>query len=151
MASINTGRVVAGGLVAGVVANILDMTWNFTVLKDDMMTVAQKAGMDPQTAASFSAALPWIGVDLVMGLIIVWTYAAMRPRFGPGPKTALLAGLVPFLSASAVVFGFTTMGIMPMAAFVRGTIAAAVTMAAASLAGAYVYSEPQERAATRAA
>ena len=75
------------------------------------------------------AAVPWILVDFVLGLVVVWTYVAIRPRFGPGPKTALLAALVSFVSSTAVVSGFTSMGLMTQAAFVRGTLLAAVSMA----------------------
>ena len=48
MASINTGRVVIGGLLAGVVMNACDMFWNLVVLKDDMIVVAGKLGMGLQ-------------------------------------------------------------------------------------------------------
>jgi hypothetical protein len=141
MSSINTGRVVIGGLLAGVVMNACDMFWNFVVLKDDMVTISQRLGMDPAAATSFSAAVPWIVVDFVIGLALVWNYAGFRPRFGPGPRTALLAAVAPWLVTSAVVFGFSTMGLMPIGAFVKGTLAAAVTTALGSVVGAWVYKE----------
>src|SRR4029453_18469102 len=100
MASIDTGRVVMGGLLAGVVMNACDMFWNMVVLKDDMIGVAQRLGLDPAAAMSFSAAVPWILVDFVIGLAVVWNYAAIRPRFGAGPKTAILAALAPWLVAT---------------------------------------------------
>ena len=141
MASINTGRVVIGGLLAGVVLNALDMFWNGVVLKDDMMGISQRLGMDPAAAMSFSAAVPWIVVDFIIGLVVVWTYAAIRPRFGAGVRTALLAGVVPLVASSAVVYGFAAMGLMPMSAYVRGTLAAVVTMSLGSIAGAWAYKE----------
>lgn len=141
MASINTGRVVIGGLLAGVVMNALDMLWNGVVLKDDMMAISQRLGMDPAAATSFSTAVPWIVVDFVLGLAVVWTYAAIRPRFGAGVRTAVLAGLVLWLVSSAVVFGFTSMGLMPMSAFVKGSLAALVTASLGSIAGAWAYQE----------
>ena len=141
MSSINTGRVVIGGLLAGVVMNACDMLWNLVVLKDDMVAMSQRLGMDPAAATSFSAAVPWIVVDFIIGLALVWNYAGFRPRFGPGPKTALLAAVAPWLVTSAVVFGFTSMGLMPMAAFVKGTLAAAVTTILGSIVGAWAYSE----------
>lgn len=141
MASINTGRVVIGGLLAGVVMNALDMFWNLVVLKDDMIAIAERLGMDAATATSFSAGVPWIGVDFVLGMVVVWTYAAIRSRFGPGVRTAILAGVVPWLAASAVVFGFSSMGLMPLDAFVKGTLAALVTVTLGSIAGAWLYTE----------
>lgn len=141
MASINTGRVVIGGLLAGVVMNALDMFWNLVVLKDDMIAIAERLGMDAATATSFSAGVPWIVVDFVLGMVVVWTYAAIRSRFGPGVRTAILAGVVPWLAASAVVFGFSSMGLMPLDAFVKGTLAALVTVTLGSIAGAWLYTE----------
>ena len=141
MAAINTNRVVVGGLLAGVVMNALDMFWNLVVLRDDMMAIAQRLGMDAQTAMSFSTGVPWIIVDFVIGLVVVWNYAAVRPRFGPGPRTAVVAAIAPYVAATAVVFGFTTMGLMPMSAFFKGSVASLVTTIVGSLAGAWGYSE----------
>jgi hypothetical protein len=141
MASINTGRVVVGGLVGGVVANACDMLWNMTVMKDDMTAMAQRFGMDPAAMQSMSAAAPWIAIDFVFGILVVWTYAAMRPRFGPGPKTALIAGITLYLAVTAVLYGFTSMGMMTMGAFGRGSATALVTTILGSLAGAAVYKE----------
>jgi len=141
MAAINTTRVVVGGLLAGVVMNVLDMFWNLVVLRDDMIGIAQRLGMDAQTATSFSTGLPWIIVDFVIGLAVVWNYAAVRPRFGPGAPTAILAAVAPWVFATAVVFGFTSMGLMPMSAFVKGTLASIVTTILGSLAGAWAYRE----------
>jgi hypothetical protein len=141
MASINTGRVILGGLVGGVVATACDFVWNNYVLKDDMMDMAKRFGMDPAAMTSLSAATLWILIDFVFGFVIVWTYAAMRPRLGPGPKTAIAAGLVPYITVTAVLYGFTTMGMMPMGAFVRGSAAALVTTMLGSLAGAFFYKE----------
>ncbi len=141
MASINTGRVLLGGLVGGVVANACDFVFNNYVLKDDMTELVKRFGMDPAAMASLSAAAPWIIVDFVFGFVIIWTYAAMRPRLGPGPKTAILAGLVPYICVTAVIYGFTSMGMMSMGSFMRGSAAALVTTILGSLAGAYFYQE----------
>jgi hypothetical protein len=141
MAGINTGRVVAAGLVAGVVANACDMVWNGFVLKDDMMAMSQRLGVSAADASSFAAAVPWIVVDFVLGLVVVFTYAAIRPRFGAGPRTAVIAGLILFVGTTAVVFGFTSMGLMPAATFVRGSAASLVTTIFASLAGGAAYKE----------
>jgi hypothetical protein len=141
MASINYGRVVVGGLVGGVVANVIDMVSNMTFLKDDMAAMAQKFGMDPVAMQSMSAAVPWIIIDFVFGIVVIFTYAAMRPRFGAGPKTAMIAAFTLFVAVSAVLYGFTAMGMMSMGAYVRGTIEALVSTQLGALAGAAVYKE----------
>jgi hypothetical protein len=141
MASINTGRVIVGGLVGGVVANACDFLWNMTVMKDDMTAMAQKFGTDPAAMQSMAGAAPWIVIDFVFGILVVFAYAAMRPRFGPGPKTALIAGVTLYLAVTAVLYGFTSMGMMTTGAFCRGSATAFVSVILGSLAGAAVYKE----------
>jgi hypothetical protein len=146
--AINTGRVVAGGLVAGVVANAIDFVNNTYVLGADMQAWAASHNIDPATLTSGAVAGTWVAVDFIYGLLIVFTYAAIRPRFGPGVTTAIVAGLVVFLAPTIVLFGFTQMGMLTMPMFVKGTIGAIVATLAAAVAGAAVYKE--EGAATPA-
>ncbi len=80
-------------------------------------------------------------MDFVLGLVIVWTYAAMRPRLGPGPRTAILAGLVPFVSVTAVLCGFASMGVFTQAMLVKSSVFALISVVAGSVAGAWVYKE----------
>ena len=141
MASINLGRVVAGGLVAGVVANAIDFVTNTYILASDIAAFAPTRNLDPAVMQSGPVAAAWIAVDFIFGLLLVWTYAAMRPRFGAGPKTAVLAGLVPYVAVTLVLFGFTQMGFFSMPLFVKGSLCAIVSTLAASLAGAAVYKE----------
>jgi hypothetical protein len=141
MASINVGRVMAGGLVAGLVANAIDFVTNSYVLASDMAAWAPTRNLDPAAMNSGPVAVTWIVVDFIMGLLLVSTYAAMRPRFGAGPKTAMLAGLALWIAVTIVLFGFTQMGVFSMALFVKGSIAALINTLAASVAGAAVYKE----------
>ena len=146
--AINTGRVVAGGLVAGVVANAIDFVNNTYVLGADMQAWAASHNIDQATLTSGTVAGSWAAVDFIYGLLIVFTYAAMRPRFGAGVRTAIIAGLVVFLAPTIVLFGFTQMGMLTMPMFVKGAIGAIVSSLAAAVAGAAVYKE--EGAATPA-
>jgi hypothetical protein len=140
--AINTGKVITGGLLAGLVFNVFDMIWNFTLLASDGMEMVNRLGLDPALLTDFSNAIPWIVIDFVLGFVFVWTYAAMRPRFGPGPKTAILAGMVPYIAVSAVLFGFTSMGVFTMSMFIKSSVLAAISVVAGSLAGAWAYTEP---------
>ncbi len=148
MASINLGRVVAGGLVAGVVANAIDFVTNTYVLASDIAAWAPTRNLDPAAMNSGPVAATWIVVDFVFGLLLVSTYAAMRPRLGAGPKTAILAGLALWVAVTIVLFGFTQMGVFSMALFVKGSIAALINTLAASVAGAAVYKEEGTAAGT---
>jgi len=146
MASINTGKVIVGGLVAAVVANVIDFVTNMYVLGPDYVALAKAHNMDAAAFNSPAVAVTWVAVDFVFGFLLVWSYAAMRPRFGAGATTAILAALPLFLAPTAVIFGFTMMGMFTMAMFVKGTIGAVVSTFAAALAGAAVYSEAPARA-----
>lgn len=139
MAKINTGRVIAGGLLAGVVLNI--QSWVVGAILMPYWQELAKAGFlsMPGRAAIWSNL-----ADFIAGLLIAWLYAAIRPRFGPGPRTALIAGLAGW----ALVWGYTTIGqlVWMPCIWQKG----AVTMAAGGLIGAlaaawlagWVYVEP---------
>jgi hypothetical protein len=140
MAGINTGKVLTGGLLAGLLLNVGDFGINY-FLGADMAANLTRLHLDPAKMTDFSAAVPWIVIDFLMGLLAIFTYAAMRPRFGPGPKTALIAGGVLFLGVTFILFGFQTIGFFPMDGFVKNTVCEAVNVAIASVVGAWAYKE----------
>ncbi|HJS73658.1 MAG TPA: hypothetical protein VJ921_05180 [Vicinamibacteria bacterium] len=94
MGKINTGRVILGGLVAGLAMNASEAFLHAGVLGADGAKLVEdwkRLGLEMDVRPSL---LFWlIGITFVLGILAVWTYAAIRPRFGPGPKTALCAGL----------------------------------------------------------
>jgi hypothetical protein len=49
--------------------------------------------------------------------------------------------MIPFLSITLILGGFTSMGLFTTAMFIKGTIAAVVNTAVGSVAGAWVYTE----------
>lgn len=141
MSKINTPRLILGGLVAGLVANVLDVVANGMVMFEDMDLARQRLGIDTATWESLASMVTWIAVDVLLGFLIVFIYVAIRPRFGPGPQTAVIAGLVPYVAVTAVMVGFSQMGIFTPDVMVKAAILSLVTMLAASLAGARVYQE----------
>ena len=139
MSRINIGRVILGGIVAGIVANAGDFVINTYLIPDDMTQLAQRLGLDKAQVDGSMAT--WIVVDFAWGLLLAFTYAAIRPRFGPGPATACVAGLILFLGVTAVLIGFLAMGIFAQDAFMRSAGLSLVVTLAASVAGAAVYKE----------
>src|SRR3989442_5904802 len=88
MGKINMQKVLVGGLIAGVFLNIVDYVQFGVVLKDQMAAAMQALGKPAMT----NAQIPWFVVlDFVLGIFLVWLYAAVRPRFGAGPATAAKA------------------------------------------------------------
>lgn len=139
MGGMNLVRVLLGGIVAGVVANAGDFVINTYLLAEDMSRMATRLGLD-QSALDASMTT-WIVVDFLYGILIVFAYAAMRPRFGAGPKTAVIAGLTVFLAATVVLAGFQAIGIFAPDTFVKNAVLSLVVTVAASLAGGAVYKE----------
>ena len=139
MSGINIGRVLIGGIVAGVVANAGDYLVNQVILVDDGTQLVQRLNLDQAQVQASSTT--WIIVDFIYGILLVFAYAAMRPRFGPGPRTAVISGLTLYLAITAVLAGFMSMGMFVEDAFLRSAGLQLVIALAASIAGAAVYRE----------
>jgi hypothetical protein len=141
MPGINAGKVVAGGLLAGLVFNLLDFANNALFLQSDFEANAQRLGLDPALAASTTGIATWVIIDFILGVLAVFTYAAMRPRFGPGPRTAIYAGLVIWLAPTLVLFGLAQGGLMTMPVLMKASALSLVTVIVGSVVGAWAYKE----------
>lgn len=141
MSAVNTGKVLVGGLLAGLVYNAFDLVTGMVLMGDEFRANAQRLGLDPAAMESGSAMAVWITIDFLLGLLVVWTYAAIRPRFGPGPKTAILAALVPYIAISLMMFGLTHGGIMTMSIWMKMTAISLISMSVGAVLGAWAYHE----------
>src|SRR3989442_9724785 len=90
MGKINGGRVVLGGLLAGLVLNVIDWVVYGKVLAADFNAALQALGKGPMTG---SMIIWFVIFDFLFGIFLVWVYAAIRPRFGARPRAAVLAGV----------------------------------------------------------
>ena len=90
--AMNTQKIIVGGLAAGVVLNIIDWLGYGVILADRMKAELEafKPGLSEVMSGGRSIAMAVV-TDFVIGILLVWTYAAIRPRFGPGPSTAAAA------------------------------------------------------------
>lgn len=140
MGKINLGRVILGGIVAGIVADVLGY------LVDGVWLAARWAdGMKALGHANFSSN-QWVWfnlVGLVSGIVLIWIYAAIRPRFGAGVKTAVCAGLAVWVVGSLLPnlsfmwFG----GLFSHHLTAYTTFGGLVETVAAAIAGASLYKE----------
>jgi len=99
MGTIRWGRVVSGGLLAGLVMNASEAALHGGMLQDDGMQLLQGYGLSTQPAPWQLPAL--IAMTFALGIASVWLYAAIRPRYGAGPWTAVCAGLAVWFFAHA--------------------------------------------------
>ena len=140
MGKINWPSVVLCGLLTGLVLNVIDGVFYGVVLKDDIaaaMTSINRAG-----AAEGSAMVWYIVCDFLLGIYLLWLYAAIRPRYGAGPRTAVITGV-----AMWVLFGVIHwISEKPLALFPTNVYAIALAVGlveffVATAAGARFYKE----------
>lgn len=86
MGKINWGRIFLCGILTGGIWYLLALVvFIFVLGRTDFAAAVEAAGRP-----AFPA-MPFI-LHLVGGIWTIWLYAAIRPRYGPGPKTAAVAG-----------------------------------------------------------
>ena len=140
--AINASRVVVGGLAAGVVANIVGFV-TFGMLLAQRLD-AEAADVAPALrgrAMTSQAIAANVVTSFALGFLLVWLYAAMRPRFGPGVKTAVYAALAVGVCAIASHLEWMIAGLMTPATYLLATLAGLVQLLAAALVGAMLYKE----------
>lgn len=150
MSQINVGGVVKGGLAAGVVMTISEFVLNVPVAGDQMNAEFAARNLPPVSNNQIGV---FVVLTFALALLTVWLYAAIRPRLGAGPKTAITAGLVVWacsylnISITLAVLGFSSMSLA-----VLTIVWTLIEMILASSVGAYLYKEeaPVPRTATRA-
>ena len=139
VASINTRGVVVGGLVAGLIINISEYILNEPVLGSDVAAAMTAHNLPP---IGGSAIVVFMILGFVVGVALLWLYAAMRPRFGAGPKTAAIAAMVVwFLDYFCGAVAFGAVGLFSARLIIIGLLWGLVELVVAALVGGRLYSE----------
>src|SRR5262252_1570831 len=145
MAHTNRGRVILGGLLAGVVINVVEYVTNGIVLRQAWGQAMQTLGKPADLSASAVVIFNIWG--FLLGIAAVWIYAAIRPRYGAGPRTAVRAGLVAWVLAVFLAnLGNYALGLFPTRLLVITTVVALAEIVAGTLAGAWLYKEKEMEA-----
>ncbi len=139
MGTINITRMLLRGLLAGSVICFGEYILGWLILGEQWAEVLAEAGMGEfgggQTA-SFAV------VGLLYGIALIWIYAAIRPRFGPGPKTAVVAGLTMWVVAWLLVSAYLiVIGAYPTGLLIAATVWGLFELQIAAVAGAWLYQE----------
>jgi hypothetical protein len=139
MGKINWKGVVLGGLLAGVLLNVVDWVLYGMLLSKDYSAAMQALGKQ----GSMDNLVPWfVFLDFVSGIALLWVYAAIRPRFGAGPKTGVIAGLAVWFFISFLhALGEAPMLLFPQRLYAIGVVVALFQLPIATAVGAYLYKE----------
>jgi hypothetical protein len=135
----NYGRILLGGLFAGLVLNIGEYLLNEVVMGNEMKAFFSRHNFHDPGGTFIAIA---VVLTFVLGIVIVLIYALIRPRLGPGPKAAIIAGLIAWF-ATYVYTGIIN-GVLfavPSNVLLIGLVWGLVEYAIGAIAGAWVYTE----------
>jgi hypothetical protein len=140
MGKINIGRVILGGIVAGIIADLLGYVIDGILLASEWAAGQKNLGhadFVPNQLIIFNL----LGVASAVG--IIWVYAAIRPRFGAGVKTAIIAALtvwgVGFVIPNLALMYAT--GLYPLHLTILTTTGGLIECLTGGIAGAALYKE----------
>ena len=138
MGKINIGRVILGGLVAGLIINISEYVLNIYVIAEESAAIMERMGLPPIGTHQ----IVWfLALTFVLGIVIVFVYAGLRPRFGAGVPTAVIAGLTVWLVSMMAFTADLIIGVTPANLFVLAGAWSLVETVIAAIAGASLYNE----------
>lgn len=145
MPKINWGRVVIGGIVAAVIAFITDALLHEVLLKADWKMLYDNLGISSDQHDG-PHVFYFVIFELGRGLLTIFVYALMRSHFGPGPKTAALAGIVAWFAFSLTgPAQFIPLGFFSNALWLKAGAFQLVTSIVAAVAGAALYKDAAVR------
>ena len=135
MGKINWPRVFLCGLITALVYTLLSIVI-LTFLGSELATAVPKTAAPSRLLLLYS-----IGIASAMGVWAMWLYAAIRPRYGPGPKTAVIAGGAWWLMYCLSKANWGPYGLVSTRALVVMMVAFLPALIVATLVGARYYEE----------
>ena len=141
MDTINWRRLALGGALAGAVLIMLAMVSTALFFGQQKLATMLQTLVPPTNRVG--ALLFFLVGSPLLGILMTWWYAAIRPRFGAGPKTAAIAGISVWLIAvGAQIFkGVALNDISSLPPGPLLPILYLVVIVASTQAGAFVYNE----------
>jgi hypothetical protein len=142
MATINMKRVLLGGLVGGVVFIVVELVLEgivaFLGVNERDLLLEQSSNLTLSGARFHIVNLLQF---FVLFILVMWVYAAVRPRFGPGPKTALITSFIFWFTMLLFGVNFINMNVFPIKLTIISLLFNVVEFPAGVLAGASLYKE----------
>jgi hypothetical protein len=137
MEKMNWSRVILCGVLTGVVWTVLSAISTWYVGADFNSAVPGNKIFAP--GAGLAAFL--LAVNLAGGIWTIWLYAAIRPRYGAGAKTAAVAGFSWWVVSSLADATWGSFRLVPIKALLPLSAVSLPEMIVAALIGAWLYKE----------
>lgn len=140
----NWRRVIIGGLIWAAVYSAIGGLAMLLFLGREFIADLQRLGRPLEFTRESLITLGIFGVlfAVAWGIVSMWLYAAIRPRYGPGLRTAAIASLgVWFLSIAAPVSHLAVFGIASPRFVAFDLPTEFIAILAATIAGAWRYHE----------
>ena len=146
MGKINWSRLALGGLLAGVVIGTLSaiLIPMFASRWNDALTALGGGTLSDSDPGFFAAGA---AIQFAAGILMIWLYAAIRPRYGAGIMTAVRAGVAFWAITMIAITSLAIMTTVTLGAMLAIHGPYAVVYAIAATAGAWVYREPDAQPA----
>ena len=142
MTRVNVGRITLGGAAAAAVLYLVAWAVNGGLLCDDWKSWMNATSTINHFPGQLAALVLWAIECIVLGFTGVWIYAGIRPRYGKGPRTAVLAGLLLWLAGwASAALDRTALGSIPAKIIVVDLAGGLVAALLAVLIGAWIYKE----------
>jgi uncharacterized membrane protein len=139
---INCTRVILGGLLAGLIVNVCEYIVNSLILGSQWAAAMKALNKSPDMGIGPAAAF-WLWGFLI-GIYALGLYAAIRPRFGPGPRTAVMAGIGVWAPASLfAMIAPAALHLFRYRLIAIGVVLGLVEMVAGTVVGAWLYKESE--------
>jgi hypothetical protein len=140
MGKINWTRVFLGGLLAGVVLNVLGFAAWAIYLGNAWRPEMEALGHPVHESAGLIVFS--IVFYFVVGILAIWLYAAIRPRCGAGPKTAVLAGFAFWILGGLLpAISLGPLGLFSASVIALDSLTYLVIVVVGTLLGAWIYKE----------
>jgi uncharacterized membrane protein len=147
---INWTRVILGGLLAGLIINVCEYIVNGLILSSDWAAAMKTLNRSPDMGIGSIAAF-WLW-GFFVGIFALSQYAIIRPRFGPGPKTAMIAGIGVWVPASLLaMIAPAALHLFRHRLILIGVVLGLVEIVLGTVVGAWLYKEQQAPSGASAA
>jgi hypothetical protein len=140
MNRIRPTRLILAGLATLLAFLLIELIWEGLIgaaVLGDQLTLLRGSG--PYLDWSFSEHALNLTIGLFNCFMMIWLYASLRPMFGVGPRTALIAAAFVFAFVFAFDLNFANLGFIPYRQALLYSFDLIVELPLALFVGAEVY------------